>query len=423
MSDLNVALAVLGGAILALSLVAGLIKEKVYLPTQPLIAVLVGVAIGPAGFGLLQLANWADPMTILEQAARLTIGFSVMAAALRIPRTYFSDQLKAMGSLLSLGQVMMWLISGLLAYWLLGLPFWVGLLVGAIVTPTDPVIASTIVSGETAKENIPNRIRNLISAESGANDGGAYPLVFLAVLMIEHPFGRALGEWLTTTLLWEVLFAVLVGLAIGAVTGRIQQWSLENDYIDETPLTTITIALTILVLGAVKLLGSDGILAVFAAGLAFNRVAPGDPETEEEEATETVEHLFTIPIFVLFGMALPWNEWIALGWAGVALVGAVLVLRRLPMMFTVGRLVPPLQRTADRALAGWFGPIGVAAIFYATLSTHHVGTDMGWIVGSLIITGSIVAYAITTTSLTKLYGQRTGETATQGSSEGATPVD
>lgn len=423
MSDLNVALAVLGGAILALSLVAGLIKEKVYLPTQPLIAVLVGVAIGPAGFGLLQLANWADPMTILEQAARLTIGFSVMAAALRIPRTYFSDQFKAMGSLLSLGQVMMWLISGLLAYWLLGLPFWVGLLVGAIVTPTDPVIASTIVSGETAKENIPNRIRNLISAESGANDGGAYPLVFLTVLMIEHPFGRALGEWLTTTLLWEVLFAVLVGLAIGAVTGRIQQWSLENDYIDETPLTTITIALTILVLGAVKLLGSDGILAVFAAGLAFNRVAPGDPETEEEEATETVEHLFTIPIFVLFGMALPWNEWIALGWAGVALVGAVLVLRRLPMMFTVGRLVPPLQGTADRALAGWFGPIGVAAIFYATLSTHHVGTDMGWIVGSLIITGSIVAYAITTTSLTKLYGQRTGETATQGSSEGAIPVD
>lgn len=423
MSELNVTLAVFGALILALSLVAGLIKENVYLPTQPLFALLIGIAIGPAGLGLLQLSNWADPMTILEQAARLTIGFSVMAAALRIPRTYFSDQFKAMGSLLSLGQVMMWVVSGLLAYWLLGLSFWVGLLIGAIVTPTDPVIASTIVSGATASENIPERIRHLISAESGANDGGAYPLVFLAVLMIQHPFGRALGEWLTTTLLWDVLFAVLVGLAIGAVAGRFQQWSLENDYINETPLTTVTIALTILVLGAVKLLGSDGILAVFAAGLAFNRVAPGDPETKEEEATETVERLFTIPIFVLFGMALPWNEWVALGWAGVALVIAVLALRRLPMMFTVGRFVPPLQGTADRALAGWFGPIGVAAIYYATLSTHHVATNAGWIVGSLIIAGSTLVYAVTTTPLTKLYGQKAGGSAPQESSDGATPGD
>ena len=124
-------------------------------------------------------------MTILEQVARLTITFSVLGAALRIPRTYFSDQIKAMGTLLGPGQVIMASVSGLLACFLLGVPFWVAMLVGAILTPTDPVLASTIVTGERAKDNIPGRIRHMLSAESGANDGGAYPLVFLSIFMIE----------------------------------------------------------------------------------------------------------------------------------------------------------------------------------------------------------------------------------------------
>lgn len=413
MSDLNVALAVLGGLILGLSLIAGLVKGTVYLPTQPLIAVVTGVIIGPAVLGWLHLSNWGDPIIILEQVARLTIGFSVLSAALRIPRTYFGDQLKAMATLLGPGQIVMAVVSGLLAYWLLGVPFWVGMLVGAILTPTDPVIASTIVTGETAEENIPERIRHLISGESGANDGGAYPLVFLAIFMIEHPFGQALTQWVTRSLLWDVLFAVLVGLAIGAAAGKVQKWALDNDYINETPLLTVTISLAIMVLGVIHLLGSDGILAVFVAGLGFNRVAPGDPESEEQAATDIVERLFTIPIFVLFGIALPWNEWVALGWTGIALVVGVLLFRRLPMMLAFRRFIPPLQNTADAALAGWFGPIGVAAIYYATLSVTHVGTRMGWVAGSLVIAGSVLAYGVTTTAGTKLYARETGQASQQ----------
>lgn len=409
MSDLNLALAVLGGLVLVLSLVSGLIKETPYLPTQPLVAVLVGVIVGPDGLGLLRLSGWGDPITVLEQVARLTIGFSVMAAALRIPRTYFSDRWKAMSTLLVPGQLLMAVVSGLFAYWLLGVPFWVGMLIGAILTPTDPVIASTIVTGEVAEQHIPERLRHLLSSESGANDGGAYPLVFLAIFMLEHSFGNALTQWMTNTLLWDVLFAVIAGLVVGAITGRIQRWALDNDYIDETPLLTVTISLAVLLLGIVKLLGSDGILAVFVAGLAFNRVAPGDPESEEETATDAVEHLFTIPVFVFFGMALPWNEWVGLGWAGVAFLGSVLLFRRLPMLFALKRFIPPLKDTADTALAGWFGPIGVAAIYYATLSVHETDTMMGWTVGSLVVAGSVVAYGITTTAGTEFYGRKTGK--------------
>ena len=425
MSDLNIALSVIGGLILGLSLVVGLLKSKSYLPTQPLIAVLVGVLIGPAVLDVLRLANWGDPMTILEQVARLTITFSVLGAALRIPRTYFSDQLKAMGTLLGPGQVIMAGVSGLLAYFLLGIPFWVAMLIGAILTPTDPVLASTIVTGETAKDNIPGRIRHMLSAESGANDGGAYPLVFLSIFMIEYPFGEALSQWVLQSLLWDVLFAVAIGIALGAIAGKIQKWSLDHDYINETPLFTVTIGLGLLVLGTVHWLGSDGILAVFAAGLAFNRVAPGDPETEEEEATSIVERLFTIPILVLFGMALPWSEWVSLGWIGLVLAGAVLLFRRLPMLLTFERFIPPVQGRLDAGFSGWFGPIGVAAIYYATLSTHELATNTGWVVGSLIIAASVLTFGITTTPLTEYYGHRAGNNSSQGSQgdTSGTPTD
>ena len=408
MNEVDVLLSVFGVSILLLSLSVGLLKGKSYLPTQPLVAVALGVLIGPDVLGWIHLSSWGDPTSILEEVARLTIAFSVMAAALRIPRTYFGDQPEAMASLLSVGQVAMALVSGLLAYWLLGIPFWLGMLVGAIVTPTDPVISSTIVHGETATNNIPARLRHLLSGESGANDGGAYPFVFLSILMIEHPVGEALSRWGSHTLLWDVGFAVLAGLAIGATAGWLQRWALENDVLNETPLTTVTVSLALLALGVVHLLGSDGILAVFVAGLAFNRVAPGDPETEQEAATDTVERLFTIPVFVLFGSVLPWGEWVSLGWMGVALVVGVLLFRRLPMVFAIRKLVPPIERSADAALAGWFGPIGVAAIFYAILAYHELGTQEPWVVGSLIVAGSVLAYGVTTTVGTHHYGERTG---------------
>ena len=423
MSHINALLALLGTLVLILSLTSGVLKSKPYLPTQPLVALIVGVVIGPELLGWIRLAHWGDPTTILEEVTRLTIGFSVMAAALRIPRTYFSDATEAMATLLGPGQLAMAGVSGLLAHLILGLPFWVGMLIGTIVTPTDPVLASTIVTGETAKENIPDRLRHLLSAESGANDGGAYPLVFLAILMIQHPVGEALPRWLRHVLIWEVAFAILAGVVIGGAAGKIQAWALDNNVLDETPLLTITLSLTVAVLGAIRFVGSDGILAVFVAGLAFNRVAPGDPETRQGEATDTLEHLLTIPAFLLFGTHLPWEEWAALGWAGIALPVGILLVRRLPMVFAFKPYIPPVENRADAALAGWFGPIGIAGIYYATLAHHKTGSEAPWVIGSLVVAGSILAYGATTTAGTRLYGRETGYRSDGDGSEEAATAD
>lgn len=123
---------------------------------------------------------------------------------------------------------------------------------------------------------------------------------------------------------------------------------------------------------------------------------------------ETVLHLFTFPVFVIFRTVLPWIQWAALEWAGIALAAAVLLLRRVPMMGMFGTLVPALEGRRDAVFAGWFGPIGIAAIFDAMVAHRILGDELIWTAASLVIASSVLAHGVTATPGTKLYGRLTG---------------
>jgi NhaP-type Na+/H+ or K+/H+ antiporter len=419
MNELNVALVTIGSLTLVLSLLAGVMRNRVYVLSEPMAAVALGVAIGPAGLGLLYLSAWGDPFAIVEQFARLTVGLAVVAAALRLPQRYFPEHARSMGFVLVPGMVGMWLVSGVLVYALLGVPFWIAMLVGAVITPTDPVLAGTIVTGETAERYIPAPIRNVLTGESGANDGLAYPLVFLPILLLRHPPDRALGDWFVETVLWEVGAAVVIGAAVGAAAGWIERKSSQYHFLEQTSLLSLTVALTFVVVGGVKLLGSDGILAAFAAGLLFNQFADAGDEADEQRVQETVLRLFTFPVFVLFGTVLPWSRWFALGWTGVAFAASVLLLRRVSMVIVFRRFVPEVDGGRDALFAGWFGPVGVAALFYALVVHRLLGYETVWVAVSLVIASSVVAHGVTATPLTKLYGRLVDDGRTNSADDGS----
>ncbi|WP_254531177.1 cation:proton antiporter [Natrinema gelatinilyticum] len=412
MRDLNIALLSIGGLTLVLSLVSELLQDRSYLPSEPMAAAALGVALGPYGLDILHLGGISDPFAVLEQFARVTVGLAVMAAALRLPQRYVPTNARAMSAVLVPGMVGKWLVSSGLVYVLVNVSGWTALLIGAIVTPTDPVLAGTIVTGNIAERYIPSSIRNLLTAESGANDGLAYPLVFLPLLVLLYPPERAIVDWVVGTLLWEVGAAIAIGAAVGATAGWIESESSERAFLEKSSLLSVTVAFTFAVLGGVKLLGSDGILAVFVAGLLFNRFAEATDEVDEQKVQETVLRLFTFPIFVLFGLALPWDQWLALGWSGVALAGCILLFRRVPMMVVFDRTVDPIG-TRGALFAGWFGPIGIAAIFYATITHRLLGNELVWGVTSLVVASSILVHGITATPLTKLYGRSIGRVQQQ----------
>ncbi|MDP8926212.1 MAG: cation:proton antiporter [Actinomycetota bacterium] len=404
MSELNVALAAVGGLLVVLGLLTNLIKDTVFV-SEPLLALLAGVLIGPAAFGLLDLAAFGDREVILEGAARLTLAVALMGVALRLPVGYFSRNWRSLVVLLGLLMPLMWLSGGLLAYLILGLSFPVAMLVGAVVTPTDPVVASSIVTGGVADRNLPERLRHAISAESGFNDGLAYPFVLLPILFLMRPPGDALSHWLAYTILWEVGAAVVLGALVGYGTGRLLMWAEARETSEHASLLTVALALALAALGAASLIGSDGILAVFVAGMAFDATTRSEAEEQRERVQEAITRFFDLPIFVLLGMALPWEGWLSLGWAGLSLAVAVLLLRRLPAVLALSPLIGQTRGRRDALFVGWFGPIGAAALYYAALAHRETGNEEIWVVGSLIICASVLAHGLTATLLTKLYGR------------------
>ncbi|MFC0677332.1 cation:proton antiporter [Lysobacter korlensis] len=410
MEHLNLIVTVLGGLILLLGLVSKRLEAGPIPPS--VLALALGVLIGPQGIGLIDLAAIGQPERILEGAARLTLGIGLVGVALRVPRGFPRRHWGEMTVLILLAMALMWAVSTALVYLILGLPFWVAALIGAIVTATDPIAATPIASGQLAEANVPERIRNAVSFESGANDGLSYLFVFLPFLLLTRPQHEALSHWVTHTLLWEVGAATVFGLLLGYVAGKALQLAERHGTIEQKWRLAYTVALALFAVGAGRLIKTDELLIVFAAGAAFVQVVSGEDRANEEQGQEALNRFFSIPFFALFGMVIPWGEWAKLGWSGVLLAVAILLLRRPLPMLLLKPVLPSIRSRADALFTGWFGPIAVAAVYYATLMDHKLGDPLVWPVVSLVVFASALAHGISASPLTRLYGRHArGKTA------------
>lgn len=399
----DVIVTAVGGLVLALGLGSKWLEESP-LPAT-LLALLVGVVLGPAVLGFIDPHALGERALILERAARLTLGIGLVSVALRIPKAYPRRHWREMLVLVGAGMVLMWGVSTAAVYLVLGLPIWLAALIGAIVTPTDPIAATPIVTGPVAEENLPERLRHAISFESGANDGLSYLFVFLPFLLLTRPGGEAVPHWFVHTLLLDVGLATGVGLALGYAAARLLQAAEQRELIAEDWRLVYTVALALVAVGAGRLLRSDEVLLVFAAGATFTQVIGSEDRKDEEQGQEAANRFFAIPIFALLGTAIPWEGWAALGWKGPLLVTALLLLRRPPVLLLLRPFLPSLRHRADALYLGWFGPIAVAAIYYASMMEHRLGEPVVWDVVSLVVCASVVVHGATAAPLTRLYGR------------------
>lgn len=403
MDQLNMGLAVVGGLVLVAGLLSSPLDRSVL--SGPMLAFLIGVLLGPHGAAWLDPSAWGDARQILEHTARITLGISLMGIALRLPPDYPFAHWRSLLLLLGIGMPAMFLISSLLTHWVLGLPLLLALLVGGTVCATDPVVASSIVTGGVAKENLPESFRHLLSSESGANDGLAYPLVLLPILLMTLPGQDAWLDWLGKVWLWEVGAGLVAGGVMGWAAGHALRWSERHRFLDQPSFLSITVALTLLVLGVGELIGTNSILGVFAAGLAFDQQVGGKDRSEEDNVQEAVNILLTLPVFVLFGLIAPWAAWWALGVEGLLLAVLVLLLRRLPLLLLLRRGLPSLRDWPITWIMGWFGPIGASALYYGSFVSSHTGLDLAWTAGSLIVLASMLAHGMTAAPLARRYGR------------------
>ena len=391
---------------LVLGATSGVVNELLWV-SEPLACALAGIALGPLGLGLLHLDPATNPQdaAILREGARITLAIAVTGAAMRLPMHWLRQNWHGLAVALVPGMLLMWAAGGLVTSAVLELPLMGCLLVAAAIAPTDPVLSAPILTGRLARRFVPRPLSDALTAESGINDGLGLPLVMLPLLLIAHPPGEAWREWGLHVVLWEVGVAMLIGAAAGWVTGECLGWARDRKDADEASLLTVTISLALATTAGVRVLGGDEVLAAFVAGAVLNNShRQYKVEEHHERFSEALGRFFDLPIMIMFGAAIPWAEWGRLGWRGATFAVGILLLRRIPAWLLLRGLMPWTQSWRSAVFAGWFGPIGAAALFYAMLIQDVTGSSALWPPISLAVGASVLMHGITGTPLTRLFG-------------------
>lgn len=399
-------LVLFGGSVLLLGLYGRIIKRLML--TSVLLALLVGIVAGPHGLGMLA-AGGGEQREVLHEVARLTLALALMAAGLEVTRSDLRACARPVLLLLGVGMIGMWLSVGLGAWLLLGLSPWAALLLGAVLTPTDPVVANTLVSGPMATKNLSRRLRRTLQLEAGANDGLALPLVMLGVVMLGPAGGDGLRQ-MAIDVGREVATAVFVGMLVGLLAGCLVEWSVRHSEIEEPNLIGMGIALALSTLGLVHLLGGSGVLAVFVSALAFSMLLESRVRDELEEAQEAISQFAVLPLFILLGAMLPWEAWSQFGLAEMLFLGWVLFLRRPPIVMPLIAIGSgDRSNRRDAVFLGWFGPLGAAAIFYVThveVATAGFADPRLFALATAAICASVLVHSVTATPGVRVHGGR-----------------
>jgi len=295
-------MAVLGAVLLTLALTSSYLR---WMPvTTSAVCLLLGVGIGPLGVDLLHLdikqsARWMEHLT------EVAVLFSLFVSGLklRLPLGHRTWRI-AFGMA---GPVMLLTILGscLALHYVFELSWGVSLLVGAILAPTDPVLAG-LVQVNNAQDY--DALRFGLSGEAGLNDGTAFPFVIFALVFMQHGGfdGVWLGGWALKNLLWAVPAGLLIGYWMGRGIGRTTLWLRVNNS-DSTlsPNDYLTLALIALAYVVAEAVGGYGFLSVFAAGLGLRQAefrSTGNSHTPSEHlALPVVGHLEVEPEHALQG--------------------------------------------------------------------------------------------------------------------------
>lgn len=418
-----------GGALLVALVLSGTLIERLPL-SSAMVYLALGALLGPGVFDLLR----PDPLLHTRVLERLAEGallislFSVglqLEVPLRSPRWWLPLRL-AFGSMALL--VALVAAAGV---WLLGLSLGAAVLLGALLAPTDPVLASGVQSDPGTR---PDRVGFSLAGEGGLNDGAAFPFVMLGLgLLGLHELGSGLWRWWLLDLLWATLAGAAIGWLLGAGAGRLVL-HLRARHGEALGLDVfLGLGLLMLAYGLSHVVAASGFLAVFASGMALRRArlqpprgtAPL-PQAHEAEGHpyETLathphhagaamrnavqrfngqlEKLAELALVLLVGAMLAYAAPLpAVAWFVPLLL---LVMRPLSMLpaFAGEKLTRP-----QAAMIGWFGIRGVGSVFYLLFALRQgLDTALEELLVSLTlwtVAASIVAHGVTVQPLMRWY--------------------
>jgi NhaP-type Na+/H+ or K+/H+ antiporter len=386
--------------------------------SAPMVLLGVGLVIGllptPEGLNL-------DPVAvrpIIQRVSELAVLVALMGVGLALDRpllVWQRESRRAWSPTWRLLLIAMPLTIGgvwLLGWGLLGLAPAAALLLGAVLAPTDPVLAGDVqVAGpqvvepdeEEAEELDPDdideedEVRFALTSEAGLNDGLAFPFVYAAIFLAAQ---GAPGEWFAGWLAWEVFGKIVIGTLIGAGTGwllaRIAfRSSTKALRLAEQGEPMLALAALVTTYGLSELVGGYGFLAVFACGMAM-RAAERQHEYHREmhESIERLERLITLLILLMIGVAMTRGLLANLDWRSIAVALALIFVVR-PLAGWISLRVRSHHEPGDRggmsraeqAATAFFGVRGIGSIYYlAYAGGQHVFPEERWLWSTVAVT-------------------------------------
>ena len=424
--------ALIVGALLTTAALSGTLLKRLPLSIT-MFYLAAGFGLGPAGLDMIAI----NPMThavLLERLAEVAVLISLFAVGLKLGLP-LSNKAWQMPLRLAVTSMMLTIAMVAVVGMALGLSLGAAILLGAILAPTDPVLASDV---QVIEANDRDRLRFSLSGEGALNDGAAFPFVMLGLgLLGLHDLGTWGWRWFAIDVLWSITGGLLIGGALGAAIGRLVVY-LRSQHKESIGLDEfLALGLIGLTYGLAVISHASGFLAVFAAGLALQRVGKStqkipaaavttagllSKKEEEKLAThsdyasaylmhevqgfnERLERIAEVALVLLIGAMLSYTAFSA----GALWLLLLLLLLIRPISVWLGLMGTPISRD-QRVLISWFGIRGIGSIYYVMYAINHglPQTLAEEIMAYTLITVavSIVLHGISVTPLMDRYARR-----------------
>ncbi|MGV3523891.1 MAG: cation:proton antiporter [Candidatus Sericytochromatia bacterium] len=363
------------------------------LPVTPAMVYLgLGLILGGWAhvFPPIRLAGSPLYATAIEHLTEAVVLLTLVAAGLKIDRPFDAQWRQVMWRLLGITMLLTILAVAALAHWLLAFPLSLALLLGALLAPTDPVLAEAVQVGPPQQAEPETPVRFALTAESGLNDGLAFPFAYLALRLHE--------KGLSTDTFWhwfgvDLLLRVGIGVAVGWLMGRVLAWLLFRVIRDHETPEVMDQHFGVYVLGALlttyalcEALSGYGFIAVFL--MAVRGRAHAREHGYHQRSYKFVQQLEAVLSSILLvglGMFAAGLGLQHLSWGGVVLAGLLLVGVR-PLsgyLGLVGSGLPGRQRVA----IAFLGIRGLGSFYYLAYMSHHFPSrDMAQVTGAVMIT-------------------------------------
>jgi sodium/hydrogen antiporter len=377
----HLAYIILGGFTSLFMLVSLFVKEKLYIG-EATVATICGIIFGPHAADLFSPNSWGNVDQITLEVSRIVLVVQCFAVGVELPKYYMEKHWRSVIFLLVPVMTFGYLITSLFIWWMVPTLSWLeSLCVAACVTATDPVLASSVVGKGKFAKRVPKHLRDLLSAESGCNDGMAFPFIYLALYLIHYHLGarEVTFNWLVITVLYECVFGAFYGVAVGYIGRHMIKAAERHGLIDRESFLVFYFVLALFCAGSGSILGVDDLLVGFAAGVGFSNDGWFTEKTEEAHVSNVIDLLLNLAYFVYFGAIIPWEqynrpEWGLTPWRLVVIAIFVILFRRIPIMLALKPVIPDVKTWREALFAGHFGPIGVGAVFVAILARAELET-------------------------------------------------